>query len=145
MYYFAYGSNMNHEQMKKRCPSGKFITRALLSGYKYVYDGYSSSGKGAVSNIIKSANDAVWGGLFEINEDNLAALDCYEGHPISYQRQEIEINDEANKIYKAWVYLRTGKKKGEPSEKYRSVVFEGAKNCNLPEDYIKNNIWGISA
>ena len=56
MYYFAYGSNMNHEQMKKRCPSGKFITRALLSGYKYVYDGYSSSGKGAVSNIIKSAN-----------------------------------------------------------------------------------------
>ncbi len=71
MYYFAYGSNMNHKQMKKRYPNSKFIKRAFLEGYEFVYDGYSAILKGAVANIIKSPSDKVWGGLFEINEDDL--------------------------------------------------------------------------
>lgn len=48
MYYFGYGSNINHEQMKIRCPNAKFIKKVFLKNYKFVYDGYSKSHKGAV-------------------------------------------------------------------------------------------------
>jgi len=66
MYYFAYGSNMNHKQMKLRCPGSKFKKKVYLAGYKFVYDGYSNTWNGPVGNIIKSKNSKVWGGLFKI-------------------------------------------------------------------------------
>ena len=53
-YYFAYGSNMNHKQMKSRCPDSHFLKRAYLEGYKFAYDGYSKTRNGAVANIIET-------------------------------------------------------------------------------------------
>lgn len=142
MYYFAYGSNMNHAQMKQRCPGSVFIKRAFLSGHKFVYDGYSSTRNGAVANIIETVDEEniVWGGLFEINEDNLSALDCYEGYPKSYDRKNIEVKDDDGKRYDAIVYFRTGKAEGKPSQEYRNIVIQGAKDCMLPIEYIKNNL-----
>lgn len=139
MYYFAYGSNMNHEQMKKRCgeKNFKFIDKAYLNGYKFVYDGYSEYRKGAVANIVKSKNGKVWGGLYEINETCLKKLDEYEDYPHAYNRKEVEVFTEDGKKFVAWVYLREPRKPGNPSTVYRKIVLQGAKDCNLPEDYIK--------
>lgn len=138
MYYFAYGSNMNHKQMKERCPSSKFLRRVYLDDYKFVYDGYSQTRKGSVANIVELKGGIVWGGLFEINEDNLAALDCHEGYPKSYDRKTLRVRNENNSVHKAWVYSRIGQKQGRPSGEYRKTVVRGAKDCNLPEEYIKN-------
>lgn len=70
--YYAYGSNMNHKQMKERCPDSRFLKRVYLKGYRFVYDGYSVIRKGPVANIIETKNgdDVVWGGLFEISEND---------------------------------------------------------------------------
>jgi gamma-glutamylcyclotransferase (GGCT)/AIG2-like uncharacterized protein YtfP len=126
--------------MKDRCPSSKFLKRAFIIRYKFVYDGYSQSRKGTVANIIDSENDIVWGGLFEINDDNLAALNCYEGYPKSYNRKEFQVKDDEKNIHIAIAYYRKNKKTGEPSSEYRQIVIQGAQDFNLPEDYIKNNL-----
>ena len=34
--YFAYGSNLNVEQMKRRCPNATEISSAVLDGYQVV-------------------------------------------------------------------------------------------------------------
>ena len=34
MLYFAYGSNLNHFQMKRRCKDSVFIKKYELKGYK---------------------------------------------------------------------------------------------------------------
>jgi gamma-glutamylcyclotransferase (GGCT)/AIG2-like uncharacterized protein YtfP len=138
MKYFAYGSNMNHEQMKTRCPSSRFITKVFLEGYTFVYDGYSTIHKGAVANVIPSIGEIVWGGLFEINEDSLSALDFYEGYPTTYQRKELEVKDGKGQKYCAMVYLRDKQEIGEPSEEYRNLIIRGAKDCGLLEKYINN-------
>ncbi|MFA4842985.1 MAG: gamma-glutamylcyclotransferase family protein [Candidatus Omnitrophota bacterium] len=140
MLYFAYGSNLNYEQMKKRCPSATFIKKTYIEGYKFVYDGHSSSRGGSVANIIESKGSVVCGGLFEINEDNLAALDCYEGYPKSYDRKEFPVKDDKGQIDTAIIYFRVEKTLALPSEAYRNIVIQGAKNCGLSEDYIKNNL-----
>lgn len=138
MLYFAYGSNMNFKQMEKRCPSSRFIKRACLEKYKFVYDGYSNIREGAVANIVKSKGSIVWGGLFKINKDNLGALDCCEGYFSKiYNRKTIIVNDDEGKSYKAIVYLRTGKDVGMPHQKYRNIIIKGAKDCGLPKGYRK--------
>jgi len=138
MLYFAYGSNMNHKQMRKRCPSSTFISEAYIEGYKFVYDGYSKNWHGPVANIIISNKDILWGGLFEINRDNLAALDCYEGYPKTYNRKMINVTDINGKIVNALIYIRSKPEDiGQPSEKYRNIVVKGASDCGIVDDYIK--------
>jgi len=139
MLYFAYGSNMNHKQMAERCPGSCFVKRVYLEGYKFIYDGYSDTRKGAVANIIEENGNIVWGGLFEIKEDDLRSLDRYEGYPRFYDKKIVKVKDEASNVYDAWVYFRTGMKQNRPSEVYRMVVLEGAKDCNLPDEYRKDN------
>jgi len=140
MFYFAYGSNMNHQQMKKRCPSAKFICRGYIENYKFVYDGYSSFRSGAVANIIETKNSIVWGGLFEIDEKCRKNLGQCEGCPDCYKRKEVEVKTDKNETYKAWVYLREVEDEDKPSEEYRDVVKRGALDCGLPKDYIDENL-----
>lgn len=138
MYYFAYGSNMSHRQMEERCKTGKFrfIGKAYLKGYRFVYEGYSPYRKGAVANIVKSENDIVWGGVFEIEESCLKRLDEYEGYPSVYDRKKLKVTCEGRE-FEAWVYLRKPQKEGNPSEDYRQIILEGAKDCDLPIDYVE--------
>lgn len=142
MLYFAYGSNMNQNQMKERCSGSSFrvIGRAKLEGYRFVYDGYSTYRKGAVANIIKKEGSIVWGGLYEIDENCLKSLDSYEGYPTFYKRKIILVKDDEGKEYEAWVYLRNPKEIGKPSEDYKKTILEGAKQCNLPDEYIRKYI-----
>lgn len=141
MLYFAYGSNMNFKQMRERCPSSRFIKRAYKEGYKFVYDGRSIKWNAAVANIIEPEENIVWGGLFEINEDNLAALDCYEGYSSkSYDRETIIVKDDEENSLEAVVYLRKGQRIGTPDTVYRQTIIQGAKDCGLPENYIEDNL-----
>ena len=140
MLYFAYGSNLNHKQMNCRCRDSKFIKKVYLDNYTFVYDGYSNEWKGAVANILKSADNIVWGGLYEISKSDLENLDRYEGFPDSYDRKKLEVKDSQGNNYKAITYFRTGEKIGIPSNKYKKIIIDGAKDCNLPDNYVKKNL-----
>ena len=138
--YFAYGSNMNHEQMMLRCPSAVFLKRARLENHKFVYDGYSKKRNGAVANIIKSSGDIAWGGIFEINADNLKALDYYEGYPKAYDKKTIVVKDKENNSCRAIAYFRINQTAGRPHRDYRACVLKGAVDCSLGDEYVKNNL-----
>jgi len=143
MYYFAYGSNMKHTQMRERCPDSQFIKAVYLKNAEFRYDGQSKKWDNkAVANIVSADGQKVWGGLFEVSDNDLAELDSplCEGFPKSYGKKIVQVNDAEGKVYDAWVYFRIGEIKGEPSGRYRNVILEGANNCNLPEDYIRKNI-----
>ena len=36
-YYFAYGSNLHHAQMKRRCPNCRYIKKHILNGYQLTF------------------------------------------------------------------------------------------------------------
>jgi gamma-glutamylcyclotransferase (GGCT)/AIG2-like uncharacterized protein YtfP len=128
--------------MKDRCPESSFLRRAFLSHYKFVYDGISDTREGPVANIIETGieNDVVWGGLFEISPNDRDRLDDYEGYPEIYDIKEVKVKDDGKKSYDAFVYFRIGEVPGTPHENYRKIVVEGAKDCDLPEEYIENNL-----
>jgi len=135
--YFAYGSNLNHEQMKRRCPDSKFISRAVLKNYKLVYDGYGPHRHGAVANMVPQVGEAVWGGLFELSQKDLDNLDRFEGYPSVYDRKEILVeNDENDIIEKVFTYYKKPEAIGNPSQEYQDIIVKGAEECGLPQDYI---------
>jgi hypothetical protein len=64
LYYFAYGSNMNEEQMSKRCKNAKLIGVGKLDNYKFDLD------LKGVATVLQSDKDIVWGLIWEINSDD---------------------------------------------------------------------------
>lgn len=123
--------------MRERCPESTFLEAVNLAGYKFIYDGYSKTRRCSVANIVSNPDSVVWGGLFEISKDDLDVLDKKEGYPKSYNRSIFEVTGASGDKYEAYLYFRIGKNEGKPSADYRNIILDGAKDCGLPEEYIK--------
>ena len=132
--YFAYGSNMNTTQMKKRCPNAEKLSKAVLYGYRFIIN---SRG---VATIIESKNTFVEGGVYKVSDDCLSSLDRYEGVKANcYYRRIIEVIYQNEKI-KAITYIATDQKESmQPRDGYIKKIIQGAKEFDLSEDYINNN------
>ena len=81
IYYFAYGSNLHHLQMKKRCPKCKFIKRIILNNFQLTF-----RNKGGWADIEKRINKKVYGGLYIISKYAECRLDRYEDYPVIYKK-----------------------------------------------------------
>ena len=127
MLYFAYGSNLNHFQMKRRCKDSIFLKKYELKGYKLNF-----RSKYRAADIEVSKNSFVQGALFEISKSDEKKLDIYEDFPILY-----------NKIYfkyynkKVMTYIMLKKTDFRyPTEKYLNVIKQGYKDCNLNKKFL---------
>ena len=56
MLYIAYGSNLNHQQMKNRCDGSKYLKSYTLKGYKLCFSHKTQTSVYGHANIIKSKN-----------------------------------------------------------------------------------------
>ena len=81
-YYFAYGSNMNLDQMAYRCPAASVVENVKLEGYRLTFCG---RGKGSgVATILPEEGSQVEGVLWKITPECEKSLDFYEGYPHLY-------------------------------------------------------------
>lgn len=69
-YYFAYGSNLNREQMQKRCPGSAPVEPYILEGWKLIFR--------RVADIVPAPGERVYGALYTITPADELALDRYE-------------------------------------------------------------------
>ena len=58
MLYFAFGSNLHHKQMKRRCKDSKYIGCYTLKGYKLNFRNYYFGG--GVADIEKKKEVMFW-------------------------------------------------------------------------------------
>ena len=77
MLYFAYGSNLHHFQMKRRCKDSKFLKKINLKNFKLTF-----RSKYRAADIEPKKNSLVPGGLFDISKSDEKKLDIYEDYPI---------------------------------------------------------------
>ena len=81
MLYFAYGSNLNHFQMKKRCKDSIFLKKINLGNFRLTF-----RSKYRAADIEPKKNLIVPGALFEISKSDEKKLDVYEDFPILYKK-----------------------------------------------------------
>jgi len=85
-FYFAYGSNMNLDQMKQRCPESKLVGKAYLPNYKLGFTRQSKNWNSPVADALVSPGDEIWGVVYELTKNDIELLDIKEGHPEIYKR-----------------------------------------------------------
>ena len=134
MFYFAYGSNLNHFQMKRRCKDSIFLKKYELKGYRL---NFRSKYRAADIEIKKNSN--VVGALFEISKTDEKKLDVYEDFPILYTKIYFKYY---NKKVMTYIMVRKSKFR-YPTEKYLNVIKQGYKDCNLDKKYLRNALKNI--
>lgn len=134
--YFAYGSNMSHKRLQARTPSVRPIGRALLSGYRLVFDKASKDGSGK-ADCQKEDGFSVWGGLYAIATVERANLDRAEGLGSGYDESRVNIRVGDGSTVSALTYLATEKDASlRPYTWYMKHVLIGAKDFSLPGGYV---------
>ena len=125
--YFAYGSNMDIAQMKRRCPQAIPLTKATLYNAKLVFKKYAD-----VENERKRRS-FVQGALYSITKKDMDALDRYEGYPIFYKKVKCVVQGPFNNYYKAFMYvMQKGVREYElPSEEYFNTIATGYNDWKL--------------
>ena len=129
MLYFAYGSNLNHFQMKRRCKDSVFLKKIILSNYKLTF-----RSKYKAADIDPRKNSIVQGALFEISKSDEKKLDVYEDYPILYKKYYFT-------YYGKKVMTYTMIKKTlftYPTERYLNIIKKGYKDCKLDKRLLNN-------
>ncbi len=128
MLYFAYGSNLNHFQMKRRCKDSVFLKKINLSNFKLTF-----RSKYRAADIESKKNSTVPGALFEISKSDEKKLDVYEDYPVLYKKYYFT-------YYRKKVMTYTMTKKSLftfPTKCYLNIIKKGYKDCNLNYNFLK--------
>ncbi len=122
MLYFAYGSNLHHQQMKRRCKDSRFIKKIILKNYMLTF-----RGKYGVADIEKKKGNKVHGALYYISQTDNKRLDIYEEYPKEYTKMFFKLNKQ-----KIMTYIMPKKTKNvTPTKRYLDIIKQGYKDCKL--------------
>ena len=134
--YFAYGSNLDENQMRRRCPDYRKVDKGCLRGYRLSFSRRSSDWGGGVADVIPDGSCKVWGVAYTVSDTDLERLDRYEGYPTAYLRDLLPIDMASNDQREAWVYtVRTKEQFVAPSAAYLDILRCAAMHFGLPECY----------
>lgn len=129
MLYVAYGSNMNLEQMKFRCPKSKVLGVGILKGWKLVFNIHA--------DILETKNqkDEVPVLVWDVPSEDFKTLDIYEGFPKYYIRKKVDVQYNGKTI-KAIVYVMNNDRKGIalPFKQYYDTIKVGYIENKIPID-----------
>ena len=122
IYYFAYGSNLHHLQMKKRCRNCKFIKKIILHNYNLTF-----RSKYGAADIEKKNGKKVYGALYIISRSAEKRLDLYEEYPTLYKKMFFKYQSK-----RVMTYIMPKKTKlVPPTNKYLNIVKQGYRDCKL--------------
>lgn len=135
--YFAYGSNMLSRRLRARTPSATAKGVGYLRGRRLTFDKVSTDGSGKCDiEPTPHQTDRVYGVLFEIANNERAALDEAEGLGQGYREERVTVITSSGNV-DAVAYTATNKDAAlRPYHWYKAYVVCGAKEHDLPTDYI---------
>ena len=127
MLYFAFGSNLNRKQIKRRCKNSRFISRHILKNYQLVF-----RSKYGAADIQRKKGGSVLGAIYDINKADEKKLDAYEEFPKVYVKKYFKIWRKKVMFY----YMSNKTKQTEPSRRYLSSIIQGYKDCGYKDSHI---------
>jgi len=127
MLYFAYGSNLHHFQMKRRCKDSIFLKKISLKDFRLTF-----RSKYRAADVEKKKKFRVPGALYEISKSDEKKLDIYEDFPVLYKKYFFYYYEK-----KVMTYIMVNKTPFRyPTERYLNVIKQGYKDCKLDRKYL---------
>jgi len=142
--YFAYGSNMDSEQIKARCPDAELVGIGVLAEHALCFPRRSNKRNCGVSSVAPVAGRDTWGVVFRLTPKDLAALDASEGFRSdrdaslnSYNRVPLVVRvDDAPTEMITYVAVNQDAPP-LPNAAYLKHIREGARHHGLPVAYLE--------
>ena len=122
MFYFAYGSNLNQKQMKRRCKDSRFIKKITLKDYILTF-----RSKYGAADIEKKMGKKVYGALYNISKSDERRLDIYEEYPTLYKKMYFKHN---NKLIMTYL-MEKKTKRTSPTFHYLALIKQGYTDCGI--------------
>jgi gamma-glutamylcyclotransferase len=149
LYYFAYGSNMNKEQIFARCAQPKVVAVAKLPRYQVAFYGYSKVWDGAVETVIPASDLEVWGVIYDLSSSDRDRLDDWQDARLdgsgAYFHYPARVTDKDGKIYNVLLYKKDNLGiPQKPSQEYLNFIIQGAVDHELPSGYLET-LWRIES
>jgi gamma-glutamylcyclotransferase (GGCT)/AIG2-like uncharacterized protein YtfP len=135
MYYFAYGSNLDQEQLRGRIGDVNIIGKAVLHEHTIKFNKQSRDGSGK-ANIVNQDTSDVEGVIFNFTEEQFKKMDKSE---VGYHRKQVSLAFEDRQV-KAITYAADSEKINDtltPTKEYLQIIIGGAKNFELSDAYQK--------
>ncbi len=148
MLYFAYGSNMSADRLKKRINSACKVGIGELKDYKLVCNKTSKKDESLKFNIECSEGSQVYGVVYCVSESDLPELDKFEGalHGNKHYIREMMTIIYNGEEQQAATYICTctenidNSGENKPYSWYVEHALRGAREAGIDHDYIERYI-----
>ena len=132
-YYFAYGSNINLDQMAYRCPDAQVMGPVTLKDYELLFR------RGGFATIVPKEGAMVPGLLWSITPECERSLDRYEGYPLFYDKRMVTVRDSEGRSLSVMAYIMDERFREPmlPSNAYYQGILEGYRQNGLPATALK--------
>lgn len=127
--YIAYGSNLNLEQMSRRCPTAEVAGTSMLHNWRLRFRGGAHS---AVATVERDKGSTVPALIWRLQPRDELALDHYEGFPSFYRKETLRVTVNGKRVY-AMIYImnEAGNPYGTPSEYYLNTIRQGYESAGF--------------
>ena len=131
--YFAYGSNINLEQMEHRCPDAQLVGPVTLQNYELQFRG------SGFATVAPKKDCVVHGLLWKLTPKSEQALDRYEGYPRHYTKEQVSVRttDGAAVSVMAYIMDERFREPMLPTKSYYNGILEGYRQNGLPVSALK--------
>lgn len=131
--YFAYGSNINLDQMAYRCPDAQAVGPVTLEGYELLFR------RSGFATIAPKEGGSVTGLLWRITPACERSLDRYEGYPRFYDKRTVTVRDVQGQALPVLVYVMDERFRQPmlPTASYYNGILEGYRQNGLPVAALK--------
>jgi hypothetical protein len=136
--YAAYGSNLNPEQMRLRCPHSPVIGGGWLVGWRLTFGGGDDIGwEGALATLVEDAGAQVFVMTYDLTDEDAVELDRWEGVDLElYSKIRLWVQTLDGEPL-AWTYVLNAYEGGLPSARYLGMIAEAAERAGAPDDYVR--------
>ncbi len=127
--YFAFGSNMDKQQMEKRTQESSKRQKGLMTDWELVFNKINNKQKSTgFANIVPESGSIVEGIIYEVSEDAIRILDDYEGVPKAYHKKIMLVENNNKEFVDCLVYIANHSRTDnslKPTKEYLDHLLEG--------------------
>ena len=137
--YFSYGSNLDPDQMRRRCSSSQTVGAAVIRGYLLTFPRRSQRWGGGVAGVEPDEGSVVHVAVYRLSDIDLKRLDGFEGvNEGRYRREEVEVAMADGGTESVTLYVASPEPGGpfKPSSDYLAAIIRGARHHSLPSLYV---------
>ena len=141
--YFAYGSDMDQEQILQRCPSAKLVCTARLSDHCLGFFGHLSRWDSGEEVVLPCPGANVWGVVYRHDLCEAEQLDAWHDVRLDGTGKQFHfpcsVLDESDHPLPVLLYKRSHNGKPTlPSQEYLHFLTAAAETRGLPKSYIQH-------